>query len=321
MSWFHEQGTPTRSSQQAVVDPQAFFLPTGEAGVRIWIMLKLPALVRLFFAVERPDGAEAHYLARDVALDAGLDEIALEQVAQVVNLSATALWAGNLESSRQELEKRLGVGAPAQPDRELQPDRPRMLEHRETIPGAPAREPAPERRASAAVGLEYTARLAGPEGLYHGPGLDFALVAKQRRLELGGRGHAQWLIPREVENSGVTLELRGAALGLGAFVARQLSDHVWATGELGAGFDLVEYRALSLGDPSLEPTATSSEIRPLSYARAGLRAGLGVVSVSCALLLAVQFLSTHYDAADAGQRSELLRPWLVQPGLAAGVAW
>jgi hypothetical protein len=316
VSWFHEQGTPTRSSRQPAVDAGAVFSPTGEPGVRIWILLKLPALVRVFFAVEEPANRPLRYLVRDVALDGGLDELGLEQVAQVVNLSALALWAGNLESSRQEVETGLGVVAPLEssPVGTAGPSTP-------SAPSAPSKDPGADWRARVTVGVEYAARLAGPEGLVHGPGANMGVLFRHRPFEIGPRFHAQLILPREVTHSGVALELHGAALGLGLAAARQTAERVWATGEVGTGLDLVEYEATSFGDASLRASATRPELRPLAYASLGVRADLGAVSITGAVLLAVQFLHTHYDISDRSERSELFGPWVVQPGLTTSVIW
>src|SRR5689334_20487331 len=78
-SWFHAQGTLTQSSRVPAMDAMAFF-SSREPGVRIWIVLKSPSSVRLFFAVQELESAP-RFLVRDVELDGGLDEIGLEQIA------------------------------------------------------------------------------------------------------------------------------------------------------------------------------------------------------------------------------------------------
>jgi hypothetical protein len=314
VSWFHDQGTRTETNRQAAVDPRAFFSNTHESGMRIWIMLELPASVRLFFAVQEPRGVEPRYLTRQVALEHGLDELGLEQVAQVVDLSATAVWVGNVQSSRQEVEKGLGVAPVPEPARE------EAVVHPDSLAPVATKGPAPADRTSVVAGIEYTARMAGPEGILHGPGANIALLPMHRPLELGARMHAQILLPREVTRSGVTLGLHGAAFALGGSMARSMSERLSATGEVGMALDLIEYEPVAR-DASLKPSDSATELRPFVYASVGVQTELGSVTLGAAMLVAVQLLSTHYDIAEHDQRVELLRPWLVQPGLAGNVSW
>ena len=325
LSWFRQQGTLTESRRQSTLDPQSFFSPQ-EPGVQIWIVLQLPASVRLLFAVQDEEQNAPRYLVRDVALDSGLDEIGLEQVAQVVNLSTMALWAGNLGGSRQEVETELGVQSTPTPAPAPSPTTATtpLLEHTPTEPfdaGSSPKEPRPDQRGPLDIGFEYAARWAGPEGVLQGPGATLGVLFLRRSFELGARLHAQLFLPREVEHSGITLRLRGATFGLGVSLAQPISERISVTSELGAGLDLAEYSVVSVSDPSLQASETSFEVRPLGYASLGVRADLGPVRVGGAALLAVQMLRTHYDISEGDQRSELFAPWVVQPGLVAGVTW
>jgi hypothetical protein len=327
LSWFRQQGTITESSRQSTLDPQAVFSPQ-EPGVQIWIVLQLPASVRLLFAVQDEEQNAPRYLVRDVALDGGLDEIGLEQVAQVVNLSTMALWAGNLGGSRQEVETELGVQSPptttTTPTPTTTTTTTTPLEHTPTEPfdaGTSREKSRPDERGPLAVGFEYAARWAGPEGVLQGPGATLGVLFLRPSFELGARLHAQLFLPREVEHSGVTLRLRGATFGLGGSLAQPMSERVSVTSELGAGLDLIEYGVISVSDPSLEASGNSFEVRPLAYASLGVRGDLGPVRLGGAALLAVQMLRTHYDISEGDERSELFAPWMVQPGLVADVTW
>jgi hypothetical protein len=267
--------------------------------------------VRLFFAVEDRAREIPRYLVHDVALDRGLDELGMEQLAQVVYLSAMALWAGNVESSRRDVEEGLRPPLAAPPPTPTAPP---------TAPPLTIKPPQGWRH-GIRVGLDYIVRFRGDEGLTEGPGASVGVLWSEGASELGGRLHAELSLPHHPAKSGVEIDVFGGTFRLGLTMGHRASNRIWVTGEVGPGLDVVRYQTSSIANRSLQPTPGALSIRPLSYASVGVRADLGFASLSCSALVAVQLVRTHYDISENGLRSELLVPWLVQPGFSASVSW
>ncbi len=310
LSWFRGQATTTVSSRSRALDSDSVLAPSSEPGVRVWIVLRTPTAARVFFAVQERALDSRRYLVNDVELDGGLDELGMEQLAQVVYLSAMGLWAGNLESSQKEVEERL-----RSIDVEQHPPPPRPKPR----PAAKLEPPPP--RASIRAGFEYWARYQGDEGLANGPGATFGIFASPSPHELGARLHAGLLLPRRLDATGVEIELRGASFALAMAVDVKAARNFWLSMEAGPGLDVVSYDTVSLEDSKLQPHSGDVDLRPLAFASFGLRAKLGSVNLGAAALLAVQLVRTHYDVTQDAQQSEILVPWLVQPGVSLGIFW
>src|SRR5262249_27405341 len=103
-SWFRG-GLSDVQVERSLAFVLGFVLDLGPgAGVRIWIVLDSPELVRVFYVVEDSQGAAPRYLVEEAPLARGLDRVEVEQLAQTAYLSATALWEGRVASTRAELE-------------------------------------------------------------------------------------------------------------------------------------------------------------------------------------------------------------------------
>ena len=126
---------------------------------------------------------------------------------------------------------------------------------------------------------------------------------------------------RQLQKDGVELELSGASFGLGFTFARQAAKDFWLGVELGPGLDVVRHRTTTLGDDSLQALPSGTSVRPLAYLLAGIRSDFSAVSLSASATLTAHFTRTHYDIEEAGTDSELIVPWLVQPGLCLGASW
>lgn len=305
-SWFRDPRVTTESTRASSVDANAVFAAGGVSGVRIWIWLRTPSAARVFVAAHEPTTGAARYWVSDVALRSGLDELGSEELAQLVHLSALAVWAGNLESRRSEVEA--GLGAPTAPP-SAAPPRPRDDTDDE----------AAERRSTFRLGAEYSLRFAGDEGVPQvvAAVLGVAWRAPQRESSL--RVHVGALVPRRVTSSDLDLSLAGASALLEAAGAWQQSQRLWLTAAAGPGVDVVHYSAASTEMVQAEPAGT--DVRPFAQAGLGLRTDVGGVSFSATAQVLVQWLRVHYDVVRAGQQEEVLAPWLVQPGAALGATW
>jgi hypothetical protein len=304
-SWFEGQHTPTRTAHLLAVDSRTVLAADDAPGLRVWIVLRTPTECRVFFTVQERPRAAPRYLVSDVALDHGLDELGMEQVAQVVFLSGTALWAGTVESSPDEVKEGL-LSAPAPRTAErAAPSGPRA-------PRGVRRESRP--RPSFRAGAEYGVRVRGPEGIQQGPSAAFSVSWPWHGFALGPIARAGLALPDRLERAGASLEVHGASFELGAEALHELSAHAALTAALGPGLDVVRFDPASAHDPSLRPAAARLDLRPFIGAAIGVRAELGGVAIGAGAFVAVQTLRTHYDVLDGRARSEVVVPWVVQPG-------
>jgi hypothetical protein len=305
MSWFRDPRVTTEATRGSSVDAAAVLAPGASAGVRIWIWLRSPSSARLFIAAHDTETGADRYWVSDDPLPSGLDELGSEQLAQLVHLSALAVWAGNLESRRSEVEAGLASEA-AKP-----------------APIAPPAQAAPREaetsRSLLRLGAGYSLRFAGDEGAPQVVSAMLGYGLHQPRRELSLQANVGVLIPRSVSSSAVELDLKGASAWLEAAGEFQQTERFWLTCAAGPGIDVVSYHASHSETLRAEPGGT--DVRPFAQAALGARLDVGGVSVHIAALVLAQWLRVHYDVArDTGQ-SEVLVPWIVQPGAAVGVTW
>lgn len=300
-SWFRDPGVTVEAARAPALAAGTVFATSRNAGVRIWIWLRTPSAARVFVTAQEPARGAARYWVTDVALRSGLDELGTEELAQLVHLSALAVWSGNLESGRSEVEAGLALPAPRPTDR------------------APAPVHEQPRTRTFTLGAEYSLRFAGDEGAPQAFSAVAGLGFRRAEHELAARLHAGVFIPRRVQNAQLELSLNGGSAWLEGVSAWRLSERSWLTASAGPGADIVRYSARSTETLRAEPGST--DFRPFLQAAAGLRVELGSVSVSAAALVLVQWLRVHYDVARPAAQDEVVTPWLVQPGGALGVTW
>jgi hypothetical protein len=304
VSWFHGAEGHAHAKAEKSLDSSTVFAPSANPGVRVWVVPESASNVRLFFAVEEHPDQVPRYLVNDVALDTGLDELGMEQLAQVVYLSAMALWSGNVESSRSEVEAGLRQTPTAEPK----------------VSPAQATPVVARRRWSARLGLEALGRGGVTDGIFLRGGLSLGVFQKSERSILGGQLHADLSLPDTVEKLGIELKFSSASFRLGVLSETRIAAKSWASFELGPGVDIVHYRATAL-DSSLRATGGGLDVRPTIYGSICTRFSLGALSLEAGPLLVVELERVHYDIAGPSGRSEILVPWLVQPGVTFGLYW
>jgi hypothetical protein len=311
-SWFRGR-VPVARVTAAEGAPRALPAPADHAGIRVWIALEEATTARVLFAVQRRPEQAPRYLVSDVPVEEGLDELGVERLGQIVYLSAMALWEGNVESSTEEVKQWLER-------RPSQASAPVPAPEPVRAPPTPAATPAPARWA-VRVGAEYAAIVSGDEGVSQAVGADVAALRAHGASALGPRLRAAVLVPHAVSTSGVTLDLRGTRFGLGAALDRKVGSRVRIPAEIGVALDVVRYRASAFVDPSYRADAGGTDVRPLAYARCGVRVDFGGVGFGVAAVGFVDLVRAHYDVVDNGRRSAVVTPWPVRPGLSAGASW
>ena len=315
-SWFEGQAIPASASRTSALGASEVFAPGKTPGVRVWVIVPTPAQARLFFAVLERAGGEPRFLVQDVELSGGFDELGLERLAQVAYLSAIALWEGNAESSRREVEQ--GFETPAVASRET-------VERTVLPQPAEAKKPAPRWVAHGV--LTFDARFHGPEGAFLGPlmGLLIGHFNGTNAEWTVGAGVRWFLDPHEVRAPGMKMDFLALGYGLTLGHTRQISGPFWLGGELGPELQQVYYRVLEVDDPSLDRSAGGYTLRPGIFSSVTL--GLKVhplVMITVSGMLGVPLVRTHYDIRDtqvSGGSQELLAPWAVQPGFSIGMRY
>ncbi len=307
LSFFAGGSTETHSTRLATLDANAVFRSAEFAGVRVWISMPTPTVARLVFAVQESESDPPRFLVNEVTLAGGLDEVGQENLAQVVYLSAQALWAGTLETSQKEVEERLARSW-RQPAPSAKPQ--------------PKPEPAPAEppRPLLDVGVEYVLRYQGEEGLAHGPGAMIGAGLSLGDFRPGARLHLGVALPRTAAQDELSLELAGGSVRVGAAASWRVSPSVWISLEAGPGLDVVRYSP-KFTDPAVAPEESRWDFRPFIHAGADVRWSLAGVSLTIGGFVAVQLQRTHYDITTDGVRQEVLVPAMLQPGIAVGIVW
>jgi hypothetical protein len=326
-SWFHAP-TAVDVTRLARLAASSVFAPTGEPGMRIWVIVLSATSAHIVFAVEQGAGQPARYLVHDMELEHGLDELAIEQLSQVVYMSAMALWAGNVESSRRDVEESLLPAPPALTTAAAPTAGGAGVAARSPL-GARQAAPARDQATPAAdavqthvrAGLDYELRDAGDEGALQTVGVTVGVERRQSAWDLGANLVGSVLVPNQPAKSGIHLDVRGVTLGLGLEAARRIGGGTWVGVEAGPGIELVSYEVTSIDQASLQPNAGGVNPRPIASVRAGVRADVGPARVGLDALLVVGMTRTHYDVLVDGNKSEVLVPWIAQPGLALAVSW
>ncbi|MBN1612586.1 MAG: hypothetical protein JW940_38505 [Polyangiaceae bacterium] len=309
-SWFGGAETVRVGRRVPRLDPGVVLTPRGERGVSVWVVLEKPGRVRLFFSLEEGSGLPPRYLASDVALAHGLDEVGMEQVAQVAYLSTMALWEGRLETtSRQEMQRRLSGRRPdSQPRRSA------------VVTGERSVNQRARRSLELRPGLGYGARWRGPLGMAHGPVVGFGLSSAGSRPEIGGQIRGQWLLPTHPEEHGIELDLRGYACSLGLTLGHRATDRVTATAELGPSLEIIRRRTRSVPSDYAR-VAGDVKLRPAMFLALGARADLGPASLGGAFVTTAAWYRTRYQYLDEPRPKTLFTAWIVQPGLWAELSW
>jgi hypothetical protein len=314
-SWFDADSFQVKVEPAARLDTRGVLAPEHGALVKVWVTRKSDKLARLYFATTSSDTGQVRYLIRDLELERGLDEVGAEEIAQTVHLSALALLEGQLESSREEVERALSTEPepPAPPAPTTAPPADPAPEHSTVEPeqrrAVNQSKHAPTVELYPAVG--YAVEFRADEGMAHGP---------RGRLQLAfPSGFGLWsrvhvTLPHTEELSGLDLELGGGSVLLAASYRKQVSDSVALSGYAGASLELVQYRASAVPGVTFTSSGAESELRPRAVlgmlAAFGKWPRLGVVTE-----LGLAFHRTDYEAARGTSRRVVAEAARLVPAL------
>jgi len=317
--WFLSQAGAYASVQQERFQASELF-GAQAPGVHVFVTRLNTDELRIFFVCR--DGSKQRYLVRDLPLVRGLDEMALENTAQVVFSGSLAVWEGREETTADRVSAALAPLPDSAPTTTETPAA--------TVPHAPsvvardeqdssARESAPSALAYLVASAGYALRYRGPAGVAHGPLLGLG-IARRKQREIGVRVSGTLLLPISVEQEDLRLRLRGYSVALEPWLEFGRERSIRFLGSLALGMDIVNASA-SANHVEIEPTSPSWEINPFLAPRVGVDFALEPFHVGVALDLAVQFVQRHYDVAEASEQQAWITAWRVQPGLLMQASW
>lgn len=257
------------------------------AGVGVWVTLRTASSARIYFAAAGEPDEPTRYLVRDVPLDAGLDEIGSERVAQVVHSSVTALIDDSIDVvARPEIEREL-----APPPASNEPAHPRE----------PAPKPPPPVHSEPELGVAlvplvgafYRAALGGDEGVAHGPGLVLGGEFDFDHFGIGAVLRADYAFPHAENFEELEVTLSGASLRFGALGFVDL-DTFELDLELGGGAAWVRYDPEGTDSGPL-PASRDTDQRFFWFGSVGLRRELGPLDLGIRFELELYPSLSHYE--------------------------
>jgi len=324
-AWFLGQtGTYTSVRQEHFQASELF--RAQSPGVHVFVTRPNADELRIFFVCS--DGPKQRYLVRDLPLTRGLDEVAMENTAQVVFSATLAVWEGREETTPGGVSAKLAPDAGTAPPPEAvtrTPEPPPSTSPRATVARDPnvasrdERTSAPLARPYLVASAGYALRYRGPGGVAHGPLLGLG-IGRGNRREIGARISGALLLPITVESQDLDLKLRGYSLALEPWLELGREGSARFVGSLALGMDIVN-ASPSVSSTGIDPTPPSWQFDPFLAPRVGAYFALGSLQVGVALDLTVQFVQRHYDIAEAGQQQAWLTAWRVQPGLLVQAFW
>jgi hypothetical protein len=300
-------GATVRWSRKASLETDELFERRPEASdveVRAWIDLRDPKQVSFYFA----DRAGERFLVRTVALPDGLSPLAREALGQVLELSVKALLEDDrIGMSRAETSELLNAGRREEPPTEKPPP---------DVAAEP--EPLPTEESSLGAEVFYGARLHSKDvSLVHGPGIGFGWITESasRRSIFWITG--QYELPEELVLPAVGVEWTTLRVQGGFGLAFASSASVFWGGRLGAGADVTSFSPRPGRESDaveLEPSSVSTA-PVLDLALEGSVALASRLSASARIFASFYPVRVHYDLEVGGEKTTVLAPYWVRPGL------
>jgi hypothetical protein len=294
---------PLRWVRTAQIDPEEVLQrPSGQglpATARVWIDGARADRLRLYFV----NWATERFLVRDVPLHDGLNEVALETVAQLIESAISAL----LSNAPIGLTRAEMVTA-------LHP----------TLEAPPPPAVAATARWQPIVAAFYALQASGPDlPVEQGPGVLARLERRDARWTEGAWLSTQYQLPERIASELAGVRLDTAAFRAGAAVGRAIGARTALDVQLGAGVDLTRLapRAGSEGTA----TALTADRFGWSYAaQAGIDLTVQLaphVVVSTTLFADVDLAARRYGVVVDGNLVLVATPWRARPGIRLEVGW
>ena len=296
------------------IDPVAVVTPPADppaALARVFIDATEPEHALLYLV----DASWERILVRRVPLSEGLDEVAREQLAHIVESSVAALRAGGrIGVTREQASSELGVSSAPEPSGPV-PEaawRPRPEPPRERAPRLLDAEPA--RTLELALGVGWGAALFTSDRVQHGPlaRLEGSLGPSS---PFGAALVGQYRLPLIVEAEPIDLRLESGGVRLVGFGRVEPTPDLRLVVEAGGGLDVE--RVVSQGDRSTGLRVASSEARVAPILRLGAGPSLRVLgSAWLTALIGVELdlAPDDYVIRRGGTTEVVAEPLALRPG-------
>jgi hypothetical protein len=266
---------------------------------RVWVDCSDPTRARLYFA----DWTSERFLLRDVPTPDGLSALSLETIAQMIETSLSALTADRTAGmTRVEMGRALGE----------RPEAP-----------APRVEALPRTSLAPALGAFYAAQAFAEDWpIEEGPGVAAELRQSTGRARLGGWLTGQYQLPATIDDGFAGVRVDTFAIRAGVEIGTPVATDAVAIGRIGVGGDVIHVapRPADAADAVLEKEKFYWD--SMVQFATGLQVRLNPhLELDVAILIDVDLVLRHYDVQVGGATTRLATPWLVRPGLLAGLSW
>jgi len=294
------------------IDQRAVLLPQRADTVYIWIRVT-DGNARVYLA-RTEEGGQARYLFREIRLDAGVDEVGGETLAEIAHSSAEALWLHQSQTPRQAVVQAL--------EREVEPKRvsaPAVVAPIGPVSAAPSPDslnPGAVQRSKnqsstirLGLGASDAIHASGAEGWLHEPG---AFLTFEYRARLSLRAFIRYLVPTDFDLPPARVRLSGPS---GEFRAGFLSNdpkRIRVRLETGLGLLWGHAQASIVADqPSAHALPARDFDRVYALAAASFEWPLGPAWLAAGADLRVPLHATSYEV---GGQSEPLQSAALCPG-------
>lgn len=277
----------------------------SEVAVRCFIDLSALPRARLYFA----DRSAQHFLARDIDLARGLDDLGKEELGQVVASSIEVLLDN--AASGMDRNHMTSVLTDRPPASAAQPE-----------PGADVSVPSQISSVTFELGAFYSLQaFASDIAVSQGPGAFGTVGAPFRSTRLSLRWSAQLVLPQQLEGPLLGTRLDTTALRIGLGGERDLGERSRVGLWLGGGLDVVyiDPRQGSTQDAELTSPRYSQITLLSAVAEFSVRVSRDV-RLTCAFVADSDLRPRHYDVTTPTGVTSVLEPWRVRPGIIVGVA-
>jgi hypothetical protein len=269
-------------------------------GVRVFITSSDDDAVRLYF--RGPFGQR--FLARDLVLSGGLDEVGRETIAVVLETSVLALLHSQVGLDREAAKLVFAPGAPV-----VTPPRPAVS------------APMPDAR-SANIEYELAARgvcawTGGGLGAALGFGAELGRSVRSEVVFHRERLAFEYRMEQSLRTPIVTASLAAVVLRGGIDLGARSAAHAAAFG-LSIGADVVRITPKH-SDPSWRLDSPRTDLVPMVRAELRYELALSTLLLTVAALADISLVDTHYDAQDGPISRRAATPWPVRPGMALTV--
>ena len=282
--------------------------------LQIWVDVTPRTEARLTLRDLRDD----RFVVRRIPLPHGLDEIAREEIGQIVRAAALAVLAGPAATMTRD-------EARAEISRWTQPTPPPTST---TTPPRTRPRPGPNRESSRIPGLLQVLKIgpvvsarvfATPIPFVEAVGVSVAVGSQQG---IGIWVDAAYQLPARDSASPVGVELNAVAIRAGLLVSIAVRRALVARLGVGGGFDRTSFTPL--GDSSAVTAAPSDAFLSAVgrvFAGVDVRASQTIV-VGVGLFCDAVGADVHYDLRESdGSTHRVLTPFRLQPGLALQIGW